>query len=569
MTHRSEQKRKEIRHFMRTIRILAALLCALLLTAPASAAGVVSAGYFYGDGAAARNYDSADIPAEVLTHINYAFAVIDQDTHKLTLPNPEQDSENLAELRQLRKSHPELKLVISAGGWDGSIYFSDIAATAQSRDAFAQSCLDLLLEQDLDGIDLDWEYPVSGGPANMVHRPEDKQNFTLLLKAIREKLDRQEARTGRDYCLTIAGGADASYLEKIEPKAVAEVTDFIFFMGYDYCGSWAPRTGFNAPLDRVRTDVQNYINAGVPAEKIVLGMPLFGRRFQVTSAANGGLDSAFEKTSSITYDALVQNHLDTPSCTLYRHAGAAAPYLFCSGEFITYDDPASIAAKSAMAKELGLAGVGFWELSQNRDGVLVQSAWDAFTGSGEKGFSDLAPDSWYTEAALQAVEAGWMSGTAPRIFAPEEPVTRGCFAAGLYAMSGETAPEGVRFHDVPADHEAAAPAAWAEETGVATGFSNGSFRPSASITREQLAAMLYRFARHLDCDLTASASLDGFADAGSVHEYARDAMAWAVGQELLQGRSGSTLAPGGTASRGEMAVILSRFAEISGLGSKS
>ena len=127
---------------MRTIRILAALLCALLLTAPASAAGVVSAGYFYGDGAAARNYDSADIPAEVLTHINYAFAVIDQDTHKLTLPNPEQDSENLAELRQLRKSHPELKLVISAGGWDGSICFSDIAATAQSRDAFAQSCLD-------------------------------------------------------------------------------------------------------------------------------------------------------------------------------------------------------------------------------------------------------------------------------------------------------------------------------------------------------------------------------------------------------------------------------------------
>ena len=98
---------------------------------------------------------------------------------------------------------------------------------------------------------------------------------------------------------------------------------------------------------------------------------------------------------------------------------------------------------------------------------------------------------------------------------------------------------------------------------------DGSFRPGASITREQLAAMLYRFARHLDCDLTASASLDGFVDAGSVHEYARDAMAWAVGRELLQGRSGSTLAPGGTASRGEMAVILSRFAEISGLGSKS
>ncbi len=548
---------------MRPFRLLAALLCALLLCPPAYAAssGGVSVGYFYGTAAGARGYTAGDVPVKALTHIQYAFGRIDPDTYQLTLAEPETDAEHLAGLRRLRQEKPELKIILSVGGWSDSNCFSDVAATPENREAFAKSCLKLLLEQDLDGIDMDWEYPVYGGPADMVHRPEDKQNYTLLLRAIREQMDKQTALTGRVYELSIAAGDSDSFLEKIEPKALSEVTDYLFLMGYDYCGSWSARTGFNAPLDRLRASVQDYIAAGVPADKLVLGMPLYGRRFEGTDEASGGLNSAFSKTASITYDALVEQYLSSPACKLYRDAAAAAPYLFDSGTFISYDDPASAAAKAGMARELGLAGIGFWEVSQNRTSTVIQTAWDVFSGSGAGDFSDLIAGSWYEEAVARAAAEGWMTGLAPRVFAPEMPVTRAGFAAALYEMAGADAGGHARFSDVPADHAAAAAIAWCGTNGIVTGYGDGDFRPDASISREQMAAMLLRFLQYRGLDAAPGASLSRFQDAGQVHTYAQEAMAWAVGAELLQGREDGKLVPGGTASRGETAVILSRFAD--------
>ena len=548
---------------MRATRLLAALLCALLLCRPAFAAstGGVSVGYLYGGGAAARGYTIEDIPAKSLTHIHYAFGEVDTETYQLALMESESDLENLAALRRLRQENPDLRLILSVGGWSDSNCFSDMAATAENREIFAQSCLDMLLEQELDGIDLDWEFPVSGGPAGMVHRPEDKQNYTLLLRAIRSKMDRQTALTGRTYDLSIAAGDSASFLEKIEPKALSEVTDYIFLMGYDYCGAWSQRTQFNAPLDRLRASVRDYIEAGVPADKLVLGMPLYGRRFEGTSAANGGLNSAFSKTSSITYDALVEQYLSSPACRLYRNSASAVPYLFDSGTFISYDDPASAAAKAGMAREMGLRGIGFWEISQNRTGTMIRTAWDVFRGSGEGDFSDLVPDSWYTEAVVRAVEEEWMAGIAPRVFSPETPVTRGDFAAALYRMADGDAAGDAAFSDVPADHAAAAAAAWCAANGIVTGYGDNTFRPDNSITREQMAVMLLRFVRYKALDVVPGASLSGFQDAGQVHAYAQEAVAWAVGAELLKGQADGRLTPGGTASRGETAVILSRFAD--------
>lgn len=548
---------------MRAFRLLAALLCALLLCPPAYAAAPdgMSVGYLYGTGAAARGYTAEDIPVKALTHINYAFGEIEPDTYQLVLQEPEKALENLKELRRLRQKNPDLKIILSVGGWSDSNCFSDVAAVPENRETFAQSCLDLILEQDLDGVDIDWEFPVSGGPSGMVHRPEDKQNYTLLLRAIRDKMDRQTALTGRTYELSIAASDSGSFLSKIEPEALSEVTDYIFLMGYDYCGSWSERTEFNAPLNRLRTSVREYIEAGVPADKLVLGMPLYGRQFQGASAANGGLNSTFSKSSSITYDALVEQHLSSPACKLYRNSAAAVPYLFDSGTFISYDDPASAAAKAGMAREMGLRGIGFWEISQNRTGTMIRTAWDVFCGSGQGDFSDLIPGSWYTEAVARAVGEGWMAGIAPRVFAPEMPVTRADFAAALYQMGGGNGGGSARFSDVPPDHTAAAAAAWCEANGVATGYGDGTFRPDDSITREQMAAMLLRFVRYKGLDAGPGASLSKFQDAGQVQSYAREAVAWAVGEGLLQGRENGKLAPGGTASRGETAVILSRFAD--------
>ena len=119
------------------------------------------------------------------------------DTLTIALENPAHDQKNLAALRKLRQQNQHLKLLISVGGWSDSQYFSDAAATAARRESFAASCVDFVVEQGLDGVDLDWEYPVSGGAAGTIHRPADKQNFTLLLQELREQLIGRAAGTGR------------------------------------------------------------------------------------------------------------------------------------------------------------------------------------------------------------------------------------------------------------------------------------------------------------------------------------------------------------------------------------
>ena len=228
-------------------------MAALLLGTPTGAerrtyqAGGEVVGYYAG-WAAYQGFTPDQIPAEHLTQINYAFARIDPDTLTIALENEAHDKKNLAALRKLRQQHPHLKLLISVGGWSDSKYFSDAAATAARRERFAASCVDFVVEQGLDGVDLDWEYPVSGGAAGTIHRPADKQNFTKLLQELRTQLDRQGRRDGKDYSLTIAGAAGSWYLNQIEAVKVADIVDHIFLMGYDLHGPWDTYADFNAPL---------------------------------------------------------------------------------------------------------------------------------------------------------------------------------------------------------------------------------------------------------------------------------------------------------------------------------
>lgn len=130
------------------------------------------------------------LDANKLTHINYAFANIGSD-FKLVMGYPDKDPANFKMLQDLKIINPDLKILISVGGWTWSGKFSDAAATETSRSAFASGCVEFITKYGLDGVDLDWEYPVGGGLAENSRRPEDKQNFTLLLKKIREKMDEQ------------------------------------------------------------------------------------------------------------------------------------------------------------------------------------------------------------------------------------------------------------------------------------------------------------------------------------------------------------------------------------------
>lgn len=523
---------------------------------------------YYASWAPGLGYTPDKVPAERFTQLNYAFAKI-QDG-RAALGDPARDAQTLRELTALRRRNPDLKIVLSIGGWDESAYFSDAAASASSRTAFAQSCLDLLTVHGLDGIDLDWEYPVSGGAAGVIHRPQDGENFTLLLQALRKALDQQGRRDGKTYVLTIAGAVDSGYLKNIEPQAVAEAVDHIFLMTYDLHGPWDAWADFNAPLyapsdgpARYRSSVDGGISAwldrGVPAEKLVLGIPLYGYIYQGVSGGSGGLYSRFTAAQSVSWDKIKAQYLNSTAYKQLRHSEARVPYLYGNRSFLSYDDEASAAAKAALARDRGLGGVGFWELSQDTAGDLIESVWSAWNGGT---FRDVPQTAWYASAVESVSAAGLMNGVGDGSFSPGGGVTRGQIVAILYRLAGGPAVYSSSFSDVPSSAYYAKAVAWAARRGVAEGFSDGTFRPDLPVSRQQLAVILWRYAKLVRSDSGKRASLEGCRDAGTVSGYAVEPLSWALAEGILQGTAEGDLLPQGQATRGQTAVLLERFIKL-------
>jgi chitinase len=366
-------------------RVLSCLLC--LLSAPASvfAADSASIPPFRVIAYVASWSIPANIPAEKLTAINFAFAHIDA-SGKIGFDQP-QIAASLQRLQGLKKRNPQLKLIVSVGGWmaDG---FSDAALTAESRGRFAGSAVDLVRRYALDGLDIDWEYP-GQGVAGIRFRPEDKPNFTLMLKALREQLDaasKAAGRTGADrYVLTIAS-ADREYFEHTEMNRLHVYLDWINVMSYDFFNSLTPTTGHHAGLFRSaraqQTDrnaaasIRQHLAAGIPANKLVLGVAFYGRGFTGVTPGHNGLNQPYERyEGDHSYTDLAAKLIGKQGFVRYWDAKAEAPYLWnaTTRTFITYDDPASLTRKRAYAKALGLGGVMFWELSQDRNGELLDS----------------------------------------------------------------------------------------------------------------------------------------------------------------------------------------------------
>ena len=325
------------------------------------------------------------IHAEKLTHINFAFAHIDA-THRIVLDSPG-TGPSLRNLQVLKKQNPELKIILSVGGWQAE-GFSDAALTDSSRQVFADSAAQLLRDYSLDGIDLDWEYP-GQGVAGIKNRPEDKHDFTLLLQTTRTTLDSQSAaqkRTGADrYLLTIAA-ADREYFKYTEMDLAHVYLDWINLMSYDFFNSLTPTTGHHAglyrseharPADRnADSAVTQYLVAGVPADKIVLGVAFYGRGFAGVTARNNGVNQPYDHfEGEHSYAELVTSLIGKQGFVRYWDTRAQAPYLWnpTSRVFITYDDPQSIAIKARYVLDHRLGGVMFWELSQDREGELLDA----------------------------------------------------------------------------------------------------------------------------------------------------------------------------------------------------
>ncbi|WP_208589753.1 glycoside hydrolase family 18 protein [Gracilibacillus suaedae] len=390
-----------------------------------------------------RDYQAVDIDASKLTHIVYAFAdycwegeghadttdcegvtngtVVSADPwadyqNPNVLGLTEEELEdwdrdfygNLGGLAILKDENPGLRTLLSIGGWTFSKNFSHIAASEDTRETFAKSAVAFMRKYEMDGVDIDWEYPVSGGQEGNVHRPEDKENHTLLLQTIRDQLDKAEEEDGKEYELAIASSANPSYLENNEMEKIAEIVDFIDIMTYDFNGSWQSTSAHNAPLFadptamdagvpdtdvfNVDTAIEGHLNAGVPANKLVMGLPFYGRSWagcdNAENSPNGGYyqncqgagDGTWEQ-GVYDYDDIMANKLTDEQYTAYWNDISKVPYLFNeeTGEFITYDDERSIADKIAYLENRQLGGAMIWELSADRESRLLSVIFNEFT----------------------------------------------------------------------------------------------------------------------------------------------------------------------------------------------
>lgn len=320
-----------------------------------------------------------------LTHINYAFANV-KSNGKVVLEQ-KYDSTNLARLTSLKKYNPNLRILLSIGGWVWSDHFSDAALTKESRNRFARSAVKLLNKYQFDGLDIDWEYPGQEGQDN-VFRPEDKHNFTLLLKTVRRHLDQQSENDDRrnHYLLTIAAGSDDSYLNNTNLGEAHQYLDFVNLMTYDFHGSWTEHTGHHSNLylpsdmqqdeSSAHASVERFAVAGVPSQKIVLGVPFYGRGWGgVENKNNGQYQMYSESLDGFSYDTLARHFIDQNGFIRQWDKSAKAPYLWHpdSTIFISYEDEQSLQHKAAYVKENKLGGMMYWEHTHDPDRTLLKA----------------------------------------------------------------------------------------------------------------------------------------------------------------------------------------------------
>ncbi|ODA84171.1 hypothetical protein RJ55_02689 [Drechmeria coniospora] len=263
--------------------------------------------------------------------------------------------------------------MLSIGGWTWSSNFPSAASTPANRQTFAKTAVTFMKDWGFDGIDVDWEYPADDVQA---------ANQVLLLQAIRDELDAYAAvhAKGHHFLLSIAAPAGPQNYEKLQMAQLGGVLDFINLMAYDFAGSWGVNSGHQAnlfadgqnrnatPFD-ADTAVQAYIKGGVPARKLVLGMPIYGRSFENTA----GIGKPFSGIGpGGGFEAGIWNYKDLPraGATVIYDDVAKASYSYdaVTQELITFDTSDLVKTKVSYLMGRGLGGSMFWEASGDRKG---------------------------------------------------------------------------------------------------------------------------------------------------------------------------------------------------------
>ncbi|MFE7598146.1 glycoside hydrolase family 18 protein [Streptomyces sp. NPDC057494] len=389
-------------------------------------------GYFTQWGIYGRNFQVKDLEtsgtAAKLSHINYAFGVVGSDGKCLMGNVPGSDpwadyvrpvdaansvdgagdtadqrlAGNFNELRELKAKNPGLKVMISLGGWSGSAHFSDAVRTDAGRKALVASCIDTYIKGNLpvdgarggagaasglfDGVDLDWEWPGSDGAPGNVIRPEDKPNFTKLVREFRTQLDAygRSLQKRRHYDLSAyVPTAPAKIDAGFEVAKIMRDFDFVNLQGYDFHVSGEKTTAQQSALyakDDFSVDqtVRAWLRRGAPAHKLVVGMPFYGQGWTGVTGGGDGLGQPAAGPAPATWTAGSEDYkylkklAGSGTYKLYRGAGNGHAWLFDGTTLWTYDDPTVLRTKASYVRRNGLGGAMVWSLDGDTpDGELI------------------------------------------------------------------------------------------------------------------------------------------------------------------------------------------------------
>lgn len=279
------------------------------------------------------------------------------------------------------KKHPHVDGVLSVGGW-GADGFSDACQTEEGRKKLARSILRIMDENGFVGVDIDWEYPGVSG-TGIVSREGDVENWYALLAELRAGLDERERQQGREYILSVALGAGDAHLNAIDPARLNGLLDQAVIMAYDLCG-FDRMTGHHAGLypDAGKSGtganaVQRLIDGGLSADKILLGMPAYGRVWrQVSGGGNGlGQRAATSGNKTISFDEVLA--LEKKGYTKHYDERAQAASWFDGSTFVSAEDAQSIAYKCDWLVGKGLQGAAVWQYTQDGSGEMLRLLSDA------------------------------------------------------------------------------------------------------------------------------------------------------------------------------------------------
>ncbi|WP_106767401.1 glycoside hydrolase family 18 protein [Paenibacillus faecalis] len=330
--------------------------------------------------------------------------------------DPETNAQIKKNVKKMKEQNKTTKMVLAVGGY-GADGFSD-ASLDGNRYQFTESIINMLKELNLDGVDIDWEYPAFHAWNTQKARPEDTKNFTNLMKELREKLYKLPHKDNKKYLLTFASGTQDWYFENVEVKKVEKYVDFINVMTYDLTGKWSDTTGFNANLyadsqgksqHNVDDIIQMYLDHGIDSKKLLLGIPAYSygwddvktdtkeeqssknsqKSTQRKSNKGTTSDHDGQKTArknplfapgkpididqvDLSYKQIEKDYLNKNGFKRYFDNKAKAAYLYDGNTFISYEDQEALKEKVHYIQSKNLGGAMVWQYAQDaEDGIVT------------------------------------------------------------------------------------------------------------------------------------------------------------------------------------------------------